>query len=81
MTVRLRDRIKSIILWRATLRVEAPGFQPDVQEDVLSDLFGQGWLFQHERGKGIHGRLVPGVKGLECVFVDLGDPMNQLAVV
>ena len=65
----------------ATLRVEAPGFQPDVQEDVLSDLFGQGWLFQHERGKGIHGRLVPGVQGLKCVFVDLGDPMNQLVVV
>jgi hypothetical protein len=69
------------ILGLATLRVEAPSFQPDVQEDVLSDFFDQGWLFQHERGKGIHGRLAPGVQGLKCVFVDLGDPMNQLVVV
>jgi len=61
----------------ATLRVEAPGFQPDVQEDLLGDVFGQGWLFQHEHGKGIHGRLVSGAQGLNGVFVDLGAPMNQ----
>jgi hypothetical protein len=77
------DHAHDPTLGLATLRVEAPGFQPDVQEDVdvLSDFFGQGWLFQHEHGKGIHGRLVPGVQGLKCVFVDLEDPMNQLVVV
>ena len=61
----------------AALRVEAPGFQPDVQEDLLGDFFGQGWLFQHEHGKGIHGRLVSGTQGLKGVFVDLEVPMNQ----
>jgi len=32
----------------AALGVEATGFQPDVQEDVLGDFFRESWLFQHE---------------------------------
>ena len=65
------------ILGLSMLKVESPGFQPDVQEDLLGDFFGQGWLFQNENGKGIPERLVSGAQDIKGVFVDLGAPMNQ----
>ena len=52
-------------------------FQLDVQGDVRYDFLGWDRLFQHERGKGIHWRLVPGVKALKGVLVHLGNSLDS----
>jgi len=65
----------------AAFCIESERFQPDVQEDVLGDLFSQGWLLEHEHRQRIHRSMVPGVKGLKGIHVHLGYPLHQLIVV
>ena len=52
-------------------------FQLDVHENGLYDLLEWDRLFQHECGKGIHWRLVPGVKALKGVLVHLENSLDN----
>ncbi len=65
---------------RAPLGVESLWPAPQIEEDLLSDLFGGRVTANHPAGQGVHGPGVPSVDLGEGGLLPAGNPEHQAGV-